>query len=188
MPAVRYAQSGDVSIGFMVVGEGPKDLVYVHGAVANLEVAWEQPLVVQFYERLASFSRLITFDRRGTGLSDRIMHIPTLETRMDDLRAVMDAAGPPGSAAQHVRILRDGLSLRRDVPGARAGLALYNPVVRGSWAPDFPWAPSEDETRREVEETRARWGTDDFVAEWARMSAPSRADDDDDFRRWLARS
>src|SRR2546428_5053697 len=99
-PKTRYARSGDVNIAYQIVGEGPMDLVYVPGWVSNIETAWEDPRVSRFLERLVSFSRLILFDKRGTGLSDRvpINELPTLEQRMDDLRAVMDAAGSEQAA------------------------------------------------------------------------------------------
>ena len=91
-PETRYARSGDVSVAYQVVGEGPLDLVYVPGAISNVELIWEEPARASFFERLAAFSRLILFDKRGTGLSDRVAGIANLETRMDDVRAVMDAA------------------------------------------------------------------------------------------------
>src|SRR5215831_19286675 len=88
-----YAQSGGVSIAYQIAGEGQVDLVFVPGWVSHIEYAWEEPSLAPFLERLASFSRLIFMDRRGTGLSDPVERLPTLEERMDDLRAVMDAAG-----------------------------------------------------------------------------------------------
>lgn len=97
-PETRYARSGDVSIAYQVVGDGPRDLVLVPGWVSNIEVFWEDPRVAQFLERLASFGRLILFDKRGTGLSDRVSDMPNLETRMDDVRAVMDAVGSERAA------------------------------------------------------------------------------------------
>ena len=90
-PQTRYARSGDVSIAYQVVGDGPRDLVLVAGWVTNIEVLWEEPSMARFLQRLAGFSRLILFDKRGTGLSDRVADMPNLETRMDDVRAVMDA-------------------------------------------------------------------------------------------------
>jgi pimeloyl-ACP methyl ester carboxylesterase len=94
----RYAKSGDVHIAYQVVGEGSLDLVFVPGFVSNVEAAWESPRRAGFLHRLASFSRLILFDKRGTGLSDRTSQIFTLEQRMDDVRAVMDAAGSERAA------------------------------------------------------------------------------------------
>src|SRR5205085_12132510 len=91
LPETFYAKSGDVHIAYQVVGEGPIDLVYSPSTVSNLEVSWEWPPFERFLRRLASFSRLILFDKRGTGLSDRVTDAATLEERMDDLRAVMGA-------------------------------------------------------------------------------------------------
>ena len=90
-PETRYARSGDVNIAYQIVGDGPRDLVLVSGWVTNIEVFWEEPTATRFLQRLGSFSRLILFDKRGTGLSDRVAEFPDLETRMDDVRAVMDA-------------------------------------------------------------------------------------------------
>jgi class 3 adenylate cyclase len=95
---IKYAKSGDISIAYRVVGDGPRDLVFSPGAWSHLELAWEEPLYVRYAERLASFSRLIIFDKRGTGLSDRFGGLPTLEERMDDIRAVLDAVGSKSAA------------------------------------------------------------------------------------------
>ena len=99
-PETRYAKSGDVNIAFQVVGDGPFDLVLVHGWVQSFDASWEIESIERFYRRLASFSRLILFDKRGTGLSDRVApdDLPTLETRMDDMRAVMDEVGSERAA------------------------------------------------------------------------------------------
>lgn len=94
----KYALSGDVSIAYQVVGDGPIDLVLVPGFVSNIEVFWEEPNYARFIRHLAEFARLILFDKRGTGLSDRVSHMPILEVRMDDVRAVMDAAGSDRAA------------------------------------------------------------------------------------------
>src|SRR5688572_22037938 len=96
-PETRYARSGDVHIAYQVVGDGPFDLVHIPSFVSHLECAWEEPTLARGYERLASFSRLILFDKRGTGLSDRVQ-VATLEERMDDIRAVMDAVGSERAA------------------------------------------------------------------------------------------
>ncbi len=95
VPETRYARSGDVNIAYQVIGEGSLDVVFVMGWVSHLDWFWEEPGFTRFLRRLASFSRLILFDKRGTGLSDRVpdLELPTLEERMDDVRAVMDAAG-----------------------------------------------------------------------------------------------
>src|SRR5712692_11768282 len=99
-PETRYAKSGDVNIAYQVVGDGPFDLVYVPGWVSNVDLIWEKAKPARLLERLASFSRLILFDKRGTGMSDRVSNdrLPTLKQRMDDVRAVMDAAGSDRAA------------------------------------------------------------------------------------------
>jgi len=93
IPETRYAKSAEVSIAYQVLGTGPIDLIYVPGWVSHLEYGWEEPSLARFYRKLASFSRLILFDKRGTGLSDQSTNLPTLEQRMDDVRAVMEAVG-----------------------------------------------------------------------------------------------
>ena len=100
-PPIRYAKSDDVDIAYQVVGDGPTDLVFVAGAMTNLEVLWEDPDYRRFCERLGTFTRLLLFDKRGMGLSDRV-RIGTLEQRMDDVRAVMDAAGSESAALMGV--------------------------------------------------------------------------------------
>jgi pimeloyl-ACP methyl ester carboxylesterase len=97
-PETRYAKSGDLSIAYQVTGSGPLDLVFVPGFVSNLDGAWENPGLTHFFTRLAAFSRVIRFDKRGTGLSDRMSGVANLEDRMDDVRAVMDAVGSERAA------------------------------------------------------------------------------------------
>src|SRR5688572_32378332 len=97
-PETRYAKSGNVNIAYQVVGNGAIDLVIVMGWVSNVEYSWEEPTLSNFLTRLSSFSRLIIFDKRGTGLSDRVSELPTLEQRMDDVRAVLDAVGSTNAA------------------------------------------------------------------------------------------
>ena len=97
-PETRYARSSDLRIAYQVVGAGPVDVVFVPGFVSNIDLFWEMPEWANFFSRLAAFSRLILFDKRGTGLSDRIAGVANLEERMDDVRAVMDAAGSQRAA------------------------------------------------------------------------------------------
>ena len=92
-PRTQYARSGDLHIAYQVIGDGPIDLVYVPSWMSQVEVYWEEPRIASYFERLASFSRLIMFDRRGTGLSDPVQGTPTLEEQIDDVVAVLDAAG-----------------------------------------------------------------------------------------------
>ena len=93
VPGTHYTQSDGLSIAYQVIGDGPVDIVLVPGWISNIEVFWEEPIVARFLQELASFSRLVLFDKRGTGLSDRLVEVATLEQRMDDVRAVMDAVG-----------------------------------------------------------------------------------------------
>ncbi len=143
IPETRYERTADgVSIAYAVVGDGPQDLVAVPGWVSHLEVAWEEPTLARFYERLATFSRLILFDKRGTGLSDRVPEhqLPTLETRMDDLRTVCAAAGSEQAALLGVS---EGAPLSvlfaATYPERTTGVILFGGYARRLRAPDYPW-------------------------------------------------
>ena len=149
-------------IAYQVVGEGPLDLVYVPGWVSNVELAWEEPTLARFLNRLASFSRLITFDKRGTGLSDRVPHtaLPPLEERMDDLRAVMDAAGSQRAA---VFGFSEGGNLSAlfaaTYPRRTRALVLCNTFAKRLWAPDYPWAPTPESRIEYCREIERDWGS-----------------------------
>jgi pimeloyl-ACP methyl ester carboxylesterase len=151
-PETYYARSGDVSIAYQVVGDGPFDLVYVPGFVSHVELRWTVPSFARALEELAAFSRLILFDKRGTGMSDRVTGAPTLEARMDDLRAVMDAVGSRRAAIFGVA---EGapmsLLFAATYPERVAALVLRGAYPRKMWAPDYPWGRREDEHRADVE-------------------------------------
>ena len=151
-PETRYAQSGDVNIAYQVTGEGPFDLVFIPGYVTHLELHWAIPSFVRFLERLSSFSRLIRFDKRGTGMSDRVSGAPTLETRMDDVRAVMDAVGSTRAAFYG---LSEGAAMSilfaASYPERTAALVVRSAFPRRMWAPDYTWGQTEEEYQREVE-------------------------------------
>jgi len=117
----RYARSGDVNVAYQTLGSGAVDLVFVMGWVSNIDQFWTEPSFARFLQRLASFSRLIVFDKRGTGLSDRVPveHLPTLEERMDDVRAVMDASGSRQAAL--VGVSEGGRSACCSRPHIRSG-------------------------------------------------------------------
>jgi pimeloyl-ACP methyl ester carboxylesterase len=137
LPETQYARSGDVSIAYQVLGEGPLDLIFVPPHVSNVELVWEIPPRAAGMRRLAEFSRVITFDKRGTGLSDRMSGVPSLEERMDDVRAVMDAAG--SSRAALLGVLEGGpmsIVFAATYPDRCLGLALYATFARAAWAPD----------------------------------------------------
>ena len=158
-PEVRYAKSGDVSIAYSVVGEGPFDLVFVGGWVlSSLEVAWEGP-PADFFRGLASFSRLILFDKRGTGLSDRVTGIPDLETRMDDIRAVMDAIGSKRAA---IMGFSEGgpmsLLFTATHPERSAAAVLFGTGASYLWAEDYPWGLTPEQWLRTSAGHRPGWG------------------------------
>ena len=143
----RYARSGDVNIAYQVVGDGPFDLVFVPGYVTHLEIQWKFQTFAPFLEELASFSRLIRFDKRGTGMSDRVSGAPTLETRMDDVRAVMDAAGSQRAAFYG---LSEGAAMSilfaATYPERTAALVVRSAFPRSMWAHDYPWGRSTTST------------------------------------------
>jgi class 3 adenylate cyclase len=177
-PKTRYARSGDVNIAYQIVGEGPIDLVYVPGWVSNIETAWEDPHVSRFLERLASFSRLILFDKRGTGLSDRvsISELPTLEQRMDDVRAVMDAADSQraalfGASEGGVMCALFGATY----PDRTAALVLYGSYAKGTATADYPHGLAEQEVIDEfIEALTELW---DDAGGLLNIWAPTASDD-----------
>lgn len=183
-PDVRYARSGDVSIAYQVVGEGPVDLLFVPFMV-NLVWAWEQPIFVDFCRQASSFSRLILFDKRGTGLSDRSREMPTLEGRMDDIRAVMDDAGSEravllgaGSPGGQLCAL-----FAATYPERVNALVLHNTWPRVVSAPDYPFGQPVEEWHRRVREARLSWGTREYQKAELRRYLPSFADDPA-FEQW----
>jgi len=182
-PDVEYARSGDVSIAYQVIGDGPIDLLLIP-FINNLEHAWTHPLWPRAYERLASFSRLVVFDKRGTGLSDRFRELPTLETRMDDLRAVLDAIGSERAAllgsfeGNHLASV-----FAATYPERTSALVLYNPVARFVTAPDYPWGQTREEWGRLVRLVGESWGRREFLEGMLRSVDPTLAKDEE-FRRW----
>jgi class 3 adenylate cyclase len=186
VPEVRYARSGEVSIAFQVFGTGPPDLVVIPPWVSNVEHAWEHPDYARFYERLGSLARVIIFDKRGTGLSDRVRGVPTLEERMDDVRAVMDAVRTERAA---VLGMSEGgpmsLLFAATYPGRVAGLIVYGARPRTAWAPDFPWGSTPERYRAYLETIERDWGSREGVERSLEVMAPSRRDDDA-FKRWWA--
>jgi DNA-binding SARP family transcriptional activator/pimeloyl-ACP methyl ester carboxylesterase len=173
---IAYARSGDVRIAYQVVGGGPIDLVLVHGWVCTFQPGWENPKVAAFYRRLSSFGRLILFDKRGTGLSDRVSpeRLPDLETRMDDVRAVLDAVG--SSRAVVVGISEGGAMsalFAATLPERTLALVLMGTFARTMEAPDYPYGLTGDRLRDRL----ARLEDDDWVAattdEWLGRVGPA---------------
>jgi pimeloyl-ACP methyl ester carboxylesterase len=151
VPETRYAKSGDLNIAYQVTGDGPFDLVFVPGYVTHLELHWDIPSFVPVLERLGSFSRLIRFDKRGTGMSDPVSGAPTLEARMDDVRAVMDAVGSRRAAFFGLsKGAAMALLFAATYPERMAALVVRSAIPRRMWAPDYPWGRTEDEYEREV--------------------------------------
>jgi pimeloyl-ACP methyl ester carboxylesterase len=176
-PQTQYAKSGDTSIAYQVVGDGPIDLVLVLGFATHLELNWESPPFARFFERISSFSRLIIFDKRGTGLSDPVTEVPTLELRIDDVRAVMDAAGSERAAL--FGISEGGpmsVLCAATHPERVTALVLYGAMGRTTEAPDYPWAAPAEALRESTTEFIAPyWGQQ--AEGMVELFAPSFADD-----------
>ena len=184
MPAIRYAMSGDVHVAYQVVGDGPVDIVFVEGFVTNRHVVWEEPSYRRFVERLGSFARVILFDKRGMGLSDRVQ-AGTLEERMDDVRAVMDAVGSERAAL--IGESEGGplsMVFAAAHPERTLALVLAGAEVKEDKTEDWPWGES---TRDEFEESMTtlaeRWGEPPSSL---RIFVPSRGDDPS-LLEWFAR-
>ena len=183
-PRTRYAKSGSVNIAYQVVGEGPIDLVMVPGFVSHVEVSWEQPKLAHLLTRLGSFARLIVFDKRGTGMSDPASSAPTMDERMDDIRAVMDAAGSERAALLGVS---EGGSLSllfalHHAERARA-LILYGSWARRMTAPDYPWGIEAPQLESFLATMGEAWDTGEW---WGDPEHPSPFDDER-HRAWWAR-
>src|SRR5437868_6710634 len=182
-PPTQYARSGDASIAYQVVGDGPLDLVLVLGFATHLDLQWEMPPFARFFERISSFSRLILFDKRGTGLSDPVAEAPTLEQRIDDVRAVMDAVG--SERAAFFGISEGGpmsILFAATHPQRTSALILYGTYARRMWAPDHPWGRTNTEMDAILERIDRDWGKDALLD----LSDPSIANSDE-ARRTFAR-
>ena len=188
-PQTRYARSSDYHIAYQVLGGGEIDLVYIPGWVSHLDLYWEEPSVTRFFNRLASFSRLIVFDKRGIGLSDPVSAsaMPTLEERMDDVRAVLDAVG-----SERAAVLGQGygcpiaIMFAATYPERTSKLVLYSASAKaGLKTDDYPWGSTPEEQARWREAYRD-WGTDEFAHAWVARVAPSVVGDAR-FVDWAAR-
>jgi pimeloyl-ACP methyl ester carboxylesterase/class 3 adenylate cyclase/DNA-binding CsgD family transcriptional regulator len=180
----RYARLGNASVAYQTVGEGEVDLVFVPCWISHLERLWREPRFAQFVERLATFGRVILFDKRGTGLSDPApaTSFPTIEERMEDLVAVLDAAGSRRAVLVGSAI-GGGLSalFAATYPERVAALITFGSGARGTWAPDYPWAPTPEEHERRIARLRREWGGPVMVDAYASSLAH-----DPEFRRWWA--
>jgi class 3 adenylate cyclase len=183
-PTTRYARSGSVSIAYQVVGDGPRDLVWVSGWVSHLEAGWDEPLQARFRRRLASFSRLILFDKRGTGMSDRVADrdLPVLEQRMDDVRTVMDAAGSERAAIVG-QSEGGGMAMlfAATYPERTTALITIGAYSRRIWDPEYPWAPTPEQRQQFFDWIERDWGGEFDVG----SLAPSLASDEG-FKRQMS--
>lgn len=183
-PETKYARSGDVNIAYQVVGNAPLDLVFVMGWVSHLEYFWREPSFARFLLKLASFSRLILFDKRGTGLSDRVPvnELPTLEQRMDDVRAVMDAVGSERAALCGVSEGGPLCTLfAATYPEKTLAVVMIGTYAKRIRDDEYPWAPTPEHRQHFFEEIRTHWGKPVGLEE----RAPSKAADPQ-FREWWA--
>lgn len=173
-PRTRYAMSGDAHIAYQVFGDGPIDVVFVPGFVSNVEQIWELPNMPQTFERMASFSRVILWDKRGTGLSDPVVGVPALEERIDDLKAVLDAVGSEQTALYGIS---EGgpmsVMFAATYPERTSGLILYGTTPRFSRGPDYPYGWTRDSVPRMLAVVEDGWGEGALLE----LFAPSYADD-----------
>lgn len=159
IPKTHYTRSGEVNIAYQVVGENGPDLVFVMGWVSHVEYFWTHPRVAHFFQRLAGFSRLILFDKRGTGLSDRVTTMPNVRQRMDDVRAVMVAAR--SSEAVIMGVSEGGpmsALFAATFPERTTGLVIYGGYARRTWAPDYPWGTKQEVRERFFRDIEQNWG------------------------------
>ncbi|MFZ1115322.1 MAG: alpha/beta hydrolase [Propionibacteriaceae bacterium] len=183
MPTTKYAKSGEVNIAYQAFGDGAIDLVFVPGFISHIELAWEEPYLARFLRRLAAFSRVIFFDKRGTGLSDPVAHPPDLVERMDDIRAVMDAAGSRTAALFGVS---DGGCLCIAFAVAQrqrsAALVTYGSYARRLRSADYPWGWSAEHLDEVLHGMDQGWAS----GKWWAAANPSVADDER-YQAWWAR-
>ena len=180
-PETKYVRVGEVHIAYQVLGDGPIDLVWVPGFVSHLEYDWEHPRPARFFRRLASFSRLIRFDKRGTGLSDRVA-IPTLEERMDDVKAILDATNSTRAAL--IGVSEGGpmsLLYAATYPERTSALVLYGSYARRAWAADHPFGVTSARMQRILETFEKDWGRSVAMEIWS----PSLLGDDP-YKQWRA--
>ncbi len=188
IPETRYAKTVDgVHIAYQVLGDGPVDCLWLDGARGNLEVMWEQPLVADFFTKLATRCRVIRLDMRGTGLSDRGERPPNLETQMEDARTVLDVAG-----SQRTAIVGHGWGcaaaglFASTFPRRTTALILASGQARNRWAPDYPWGFTEEVWTHSLQMIESGWGTEGYAAMVLSLSAPSLLGDRE-YIRWEAK-
>lgn len=182
-PTTHYTKSGRLNIAYQVFGSGPIDLVYIPGWVSNIDLMWACPELVDFLQELSKIARVILFDKRGTGLSDRVVELSTIEERMDDIRAVMDAVGSEKAILfGHSEGGSVSALFAATYPNRTISLITFGVFAKRRYADDYPWAPTDEERQKVYDMIEHRWGRGDMGLE---TLAPSKANDPV-FMDWLA--
>lgn len=182
-PPIQYTKSGDINIAYQVFGSGPIDLVYIPGWVSNIDWMWACPELVAFFTALAKVARVILFDKRGTGLSDRITEFSTLEERMEDIRAVMDEIHSEKAILfGHSEGGSVSALFSATYPNRVIGLIAFGIFAKRRYAQDYPWAPTDQERQKVYDMIEHNWGSGNMNL---KSLAPSKADDDE-FMDWLS--
>ena len=182
-PPTQYAKSDGLNVAYKVVGDGPFDVVYSPGSVSHVDLAWRIPTFARLLRGVAEFSRLIVFDKRGTGMSDPLVQSMTFEQRMDDIRAVMDAAGSERAALLGTS---EGATMSvlfaATYPERATALVLYGGLARAMWAPDYPHGDRMEDAERLVQEDEENWARPGYIEGIVREAFPGI--DEDDLRGW----
>lgn len=182
-PTTQYTKSGRLNIAYQIYGDGPVDLVYIPGWVSNIDLMWDCPELVHFLNELGKIARIILFDKRGTGLSDRVVELSTLEERMDDIRAVMDAAGSQKAILfGHSEGGAVSALFAATYPNRTISLIAFGIFAKRRYSPEYPWAPTDEERQVVYDMIETSWGSGEMNLE---SLAPSKANDKA-FMRWLA--
>lgn len=186
-PRTQYAKSGSLNIAFQVVGQGAVDIVHVPGWVSNIDMIWDDPRMAAFLNGLAKFSRLILFDKRGTGLSDRVSNVSTLEERMDDIKSVMDAAGSQRAVLfGHSEGGTVSMLFAATFPERTVALVTFAAFAKRKYAPDYPWAPKPDEREIFYKTIENGWGNGQMMGlEWIMPSLSKDTEYYDRFARYF---
>ena len=183
-PTTKYTKSGRINIAYQVFGSGNKDLVYIPGWISNIDLIWDCPPLVLFFTQLSKVARIILFDKRGTGLSDRVSDLSSLEERMDDIRAVMDAVESDKAILfGHSEGGSVSALFSATYPQRTAGLITFGVFAKRKWSEDYPWAPTDDERQKVYDMIDEHWGSGEMDLE---SLAPSMKDNKQ-FMDWLAR-
>ena len=182
-PDINYTKSGSINIAYQVFGQGTIDLVYIPGWVSNIDWVWECPELVSFLKELGKHARVILFDKRGTGLSDRLSEISTLEERMDDIRAVMDAVSSEKAVLfGHSEGGSVSALFAATYPNRVVTLIMFGAFAKRRYSADYPWAPTDEQRQQVYDMIERNWGTTEMGLE---SLAPSKAMDKN-FMKWLA--